>query len=446
MKHHVSSTQVAGFLLVVIFGGCSSNSRSEQSNPSAQTEQPKASTEADQAKAIAEIENSGGKVVADEEHPGQVSVWLQGSKVSDAGLAHLKDLRQVRFLFLDGTNVTDAGLANLEGLTSLRWLALSKTRVTDAGLVHLRGLVHLEVLQLNDTTVTDAGSVYLEGLIMLEGLSLQRTRLTDAGLVHFKGLTKLRSLELGGTKVTYAGGVKGLQKALPNCTILFGFPPHTITPSKQSPDEYLFRLLVAEAVQKDLGLTTDQIEKIKDSFRVGRAWLRELDAKFRETFPPGQSFSSKESAVRDRKFQALRDDFDSEGKEMVTKILAMLTADQSQRLKQIELQTAVAAAVERPEIIHALQISEEQRKKIEVLKDRVSDKFSSPKLRHLNPTERRQKMIDFLKEIDKASAAENKLILEVLTPEQRVKFEKLQGKKIEVTWSYDELAPEDFPL
>ena len=282
--------------------------------------------------------------------------------------------------------MTDAGLANLEGLTSLRWLVLSKTRVTDAGLVHVRGLVHLEVLQLNDTPVTDAGLVHLEGLTMLEGLSLERTRVTDAGLVHFKGLTKLRSLELGGTTVTYAGGVKSLQKALPNCTILFGFPPHAITTSKQSPDEYLIRLLAAEAVQKDLGLTTDQVEKIKESVRVGRARLRELDAKFRELFPKGQSLSFEESAVRDRKFHALRDEIDRKDKELVTKNLAMLTADQSQRLKQIELQTAVMIALNRPEIINALQISEEQWKRIETLKDRLSDHPSLPDLRHLKPT------------------------------------------------------------
>jgi Spy/CpxP family protein refolding chaperone len=122
----------------------------------------------------------------------------------------------------------------------------------------------------------------------------------------------------------------------------------------------------------------------------------------------------------------------------------MLTADQSQRLKQIELQTAVMIALNRPEIISALQISEEQWKRIETLKDRLSDHPSLPDLRHLKPTERRKKMIEFLKEIDKASAAQNKLILEVLTPEQRAKFEKLQGKKIEVTWPNDELLPEDF--
>jgi hypothetical protein len=33
--------------------------------------------------------------------------------------------------------------------------------------------------------------------------------------------------------------------------------------------------------------------------------------------------------------------------------------------------------------------------------------------------------------------------LDVLTPEQQAKLEKLQGKKIEVTWPYDALIPED---
>ena len=444
MKRPVHLTLVVGLLLVVAFAGCSSNSRPEPSATTAQSEQPKASTETDHAKAIAEIENCGGQVVTDKEHPGQVWVWFDGSKVTDAGLVHLNDLRQIRMLVLDSTDVTDAGLVNLEGLTTLYWLALNKTRVTDAGLVHLKGLVHLEELQLAHTTVTDAGLVHLEGLTMLQGLDLHQTQVTDAGLVHLKGLTKLRSLDLGGTKVTYVGGVKGLQKALSNCTILFGSPAHARVPHKWSDDESLVRLLVVEAVQKDLGLTADQIEKIRSSVRSSQTRWREFNAKLHEILPPGQSFPSEEAATRQRKEQTLSEDYKREGKEMRTKLLAMLTADQNERLKQIELQTAVAAALARPEIIHALQISEEQGKKIDVLKDRLSDKFSPPDLRHLNSKERRQKTIDFMKESDKASAATNRLVLDVLTPEQRAKFEKLRGKKIEVNWPYDELLPEDF--
>ena len=48
-----------------------------------------------------------------------------------------------------------------------------------------------------------------------------------------------------------------------------------------------------------------------------------------------------------------------------------------------------------------------------------------------------------MKESDKASAAANELILDVLTSEQRAKFEKLLGKKIKVEWPYDQLLPED---
>ena len=43
-------------------------------------------------------------------------------------------------------------------------------------------------------------------------------------------------------------------------------------------------------------------------------------------------------------------------------------------------------------------------------------------------------MIDFMKESDRAAAATSKLILDVLTPQQRAKFEKLTGKKIKVIW------------
>ena len=90
--------------------------------------------------------------------------------------------------------------------------------------------------------MTDAGLEHLKGLTRLQSLNLAETKVTDAGLEHLKGLTHLQSLDLmsnqgdrrwaetsqridqtpiakpGTTKVTDAG-VKGLQKALPNCKI-----------------------------------------------------------------------------------------------------------------------------------------------------------------------------------------------------------------------------------
>jgi hypothetical protein len=50
---------------------------------------------------------------------------------------------------------------------------------------------------------------------------LNETHVTDAGLANLKGLDRLELLEVAGTKVT-AGGVDELEKALPNCKIVFG--------------------------------------------------------------------------------------------------------------------------------------------------------------------------------------------------------------------------------
>ena len=52
----------------------------------------------------------------------------------------MQGLASLSFLDLDGTRVSDAGLAHLQGLTKLSRLNLGGTRVSDAGLVHLEKL------------------------------------------------------------------------------------------------------------------------------------------------------------------------------------------------------------------------------------------------------------------------------------------------------------------
>ncbi len=141
---------------------------------------------------------------------------LGGTRVMDAGLAHLKGLIGLQDLGLRSTKVTDAGLAHLRGLTGLQSLDLSYTKVTDAGLEHLRGLTGLQRLDLSYTQVTDAGLEHLRGLTGLQRLDLRYTQVTDAGLEHLKGLTGLQELDLWKTQVTDAGlehlqGLTGLQ-------------------------------------------------------------------------------------------------------------------------------------------------------------------------------------------------------------------------------------------
>ena len=129
-------------------------------------------------------------------------------------------------------------------------------------------------------------------------------------------------------------------------------------------DSIRVRLLVLETVQKDLGLTADQIAKIRDFVKISERRLRELRAKSREIFPPSQHFSPEESEAREQGFRTLLEDCKIKDKELRMKALAMLTPRQIERLKQIQLQVAIPAALGRPEIIKALDLSEEQRRKI----------------------------------------------------------------------------------
>ena len=91
-----------------------------------------------------------------------VGVNLNDRNITDAGLAHLAALPQLRELWLDGNQITDAGLAHLAALPQLQKLFLDGTQITDAGLAHLAGLTQLQELWLYQTQVTDVGVTKLQ--------------------------------------------------------------------------------------------------------------------------------------------------------------------------------------------------------------------------------------------------------------------------------------------
>jgi hypothetical protein len=160
------------------------------------------------------------ELLKDEFFTNIADVTLSESKVTNAGLEHLKDLTDLRVLNLHETQVTNAGLERVKGLTQLRELNLGGTRVTDAGLEDLKGLIQLQLLSLDSTQVTDAGLVHLKGLTQLRQLSLNGTQVTDAGMEHLRGLTQLNFLAIKDTPVT-DDGVKKYQQALPNCRVYY---------------------------------------------------------------------------------------------------------------------------------------------------------------------------------------------------------------------------------
>jgi serine/threonine protein kinase/Leucine-rich repeat (LRR) protein len=126
-------------------------------------------------------------------------------KVTDAGLAHLRDCTNLTFLNLNHTQVTDAGLAHFKDCKYLTTLHLGNTQVTDAGLAYFQDCKGLTALGLRSTRVTDGGLAHFKDCKRLTVLGLNGTRVTDAGLAHFQDCKGLRMLDLHGTRITDAG-------------------------------------------------------------------------------------------------------------------------------------------------------------------------------------------------------------------------------------------------
>jgi len=204
-------------------------------------------------------------------------------------------------------------------------------------------------------------------------------------------------------------------------------------------------LLHLKTVQTDLGLTAGQIGRLEEYLKAHRERSRQYLADVRRIFPDGLP-SSPEALMEGKQSQALLQDFMRDTAELQAKLLGMLTPSQSERLKQIQLQSAIGAALSWPEIIKVLGISQEQCAKINAVRDRMWESVNAtewPDLRDVDAQERVKKVVEYYRALDQIAAKASKQMLDALTLEQRTKFEELQGKKIDVTPQYEGVTPED---
>lgn len=112
----------------------------------------------------------------------------------------------------------DDGLVHLGKMQSLIALNLEGNgKITDAGVVHLANCRNLSDLALSWSAVTDDGLRSLVNL-PLKHLALNNTAVTDEGLVHVARIRTLRQLSVVGTKVTDNGAAK-LKAILPQCNV-----------------------------------------------------------------------------------------------------------------------------------------------------------------------------------------------------------------------------------
>jgi hypothetical protein len=166
---------------------------------------------------------------------GSILMAIMSSSVLAEDSAALKSIKEIGGLALPLANgewevefhlrgrdlMTDEGLELLPALGKVVSLNLRDTRITGAGLVHLKKLKGLRRLHLERTRVNDAGTVHLAGLTQLEYLNLYGTAVGDESLEHLVGLKKLKNLYLWQTKVTAAGAEK-LGKSLPDLRLSRG--------------------------------------------------------------------------------------------------------------------------------------------------------------------------------------------------------------------------------
>lgn len=145
------------------------------------------------------------------------------TRITDAGLVHLKGLAALQSLDLHGCyEITEEGLAHFKDLTALQSLSLTGCdQITDAGLAHLKGLTALLYLGLRGCDkVTDAGLAHLKGLTALQNLDLANcNQITDAGLAHLKNLSALQYLDLRDCDKITDAGFAALRESLPKMNV-----------------------------------------------------------------------------------------------------------------------------------------------------------------------------------------------------------------------------------
>jgi len=147
-------------------------------------------------------------------------LWLGGNRqLTGKSLSHFNELPKLRVLEMWRAQITDKDLEKF-GARKLERFEISSTRVTDAGLAHLSALPNLKELGLHSNAVTDDGIRALTAHRNLVFLDLGKTQVTDRCIPSLVLFQSLKTLGLNKTKITQTG-FQEISGALPKTKITY---------------------------------------------------------------------------------------------------------------------------------------------------------------------------------------------------------------------------------
>jgi len=185
-----------------------------------------------------------------------------------------------------------------------------------------------------------------------------------------------------------------------------------------------FGLLQHEKIQKELNLTEEQKGKIRELLKGVFEEMRERSGGMEQLTPE----------QRREKFQHLREQSAAQAEKVKKQLLEILSPEQLARLKQLRLQLQGLGAFTDPEVASTIQLTEEQRAKLRQLREEMQQKTREiwGSLRELSREERAAKQGELREKVRQLHEEMMKKALDLLTPEQREKFEKLLGEKADL--------------
>jgi hypothetical protein len=186
-------------------------------------------------------------------------------------------------------------------------------------------------------------------------------------------------------------------------------------------------LLRNDQVRNDLGLLEDQEAKLQTLGESARTAMQDLFSGMRDATPE----------QRQAKMQEIGRKMQDQDASMMKQIQEVLLPQQMQRLKEIRIQVMGARALADPEVQKELGLTDQQKQQLEQIQREAMSTMmgggagGGADFRNMSQEER-QKMLSGMQ--DRMRQAQDK-VMNVLTADQKQKFESIQGKKLNIDMS-----------